>query len=142
MRILIIVGILILAQVSFGADKSPATNIDKQYKSCLSTANSNMAMKLCANEAFVAADKVLNSVYKKIVTNLKTPTSDQYNNDQNKESLKRLITAEKAWITFRDANCDLQAAQDLGGTMETLTILDCSYTTTKSRVDELLKLNL
>ena len=102
-------------------------------KVCMDKAQSNVDMKECSGNAYRAADKVLNQVYAQTVAGLKVPDLFQ----SNKEILRRLIASEKAWISFRDADCDLQGTSMLGGTGESLVISECYVEKTISRVKDL-----
>ena len=100
---------------------------------CDRSDESTIGMKMCASVDFTNADAQLNLEYKKIVSKLKQDASDEY----NKETLKRLVKAQKAWISFRDAECDLQATEMLGGTGEGLVALGCLRDLTEKRTSEL-----
>ena len=55
------------------------------------------------------------------------------------EILKRLVTAERAWIGFRDTSCNLESTSMLGGTGESNVYGDCLYRMTRQRVLDLKK---
>jgi uncharacterized protein YecT (DUF1311 family) len=57
----------------------------------------------CAEQDRAAADRSLNDVYKKLLTNLKNDPEQQRN------SKFQIIAAQRAWVTFRDAECDFRA---------------------------------
>ena len=59
-------------------------------------------------------DARLNSVYQAWTEALRHPKSDEAKDDA--EILKRLVAAERAWIDFRDKDCNLQSTSMLGGT--------------------------
>ncbi len=53
------------------------------------------------NELFIAWDKELNIIYKKILAEL--------DNSKQPKAKEQLIIAQRAWITFRDANANFHA---------------------------------
>lgn len=118
--------VLIASLVTSNAFASSSDECDKSD-------GSTIGMKMCASVEFQDADAQLNMVYKEIVQSLKKDPSDDY----SKETLRRLVKAQKAWIAFRDAECDLQSTEMLGGTGEGLVALGCLGEMTKKRTDEL-----
>lgn len=58
----------------------------------------------CAEKARVAADKVLNDTYKKLLGSLK--------DDSEKENFSRtqIVSAQRAWVAFRDAECEFRTS--------------------------------
>lgn len=66
---------------------------------------------------------------------LKHPTPDEAKDDV--EIAKRLVAAERAWIDFRDKECNLQSTSMLNGTGESNVYGECLYTMTKARVKAL-----
>lgn len=58
----------------------------------------------CAYHAYEVADQQLNDIYKKVLATVKG------------EEKNLLITAQKAWIQFRDTNCDFETFNVRGGT--------------------------
>lgn len=62
----------------------------------------------CAEKARLAADKELNDTYKKLLGNLK--------DDSEKENFSRtqIVSAQRAWVTFRDAECEFRTSLNGG----------------------------
>lgn len=85
-------------------------------------------MRICLDTQLQKADKELNAVYKQALN-----VTKQF----DVEVQERLVKAEKAWIPFRDASCELEAAQMLGGTGETVIQLGCLVDKTQKRTKEL-----
>jgi uncharacterized protein YecT (DUF1311 family) len=66
--------------------------------------DSSEASLHCAENEFSAADRSLNDAYRKVVGRLRNaPDSDQALRTQ-------IVAAQRAWITFRDAECDFRAS--------------------------------
>jgi uncharacterized protein YecT (DUF1311 family) len=105
---------------------------DARLKACIDRNSTNDGIQTCTGVAQHVADARLNSLYQSWTTALKHPAPDAAKDDA--EILKRLMAAERAWIAFRDADCDLQSTSALGGTAEATAFSDCRYTLTKARV--------
>ena len=75
-------------------------------------------------------DARLNRVYKKAMGALESP-----------ERKKQLQTAQRAWIKFRDANCDFYYDPD-GGSMARVSANQCMLTSTANRAQEIERLSL
>lgn len=116
--------------------KASVESIRAEQSACLDEATSNVGMKQCVGDAYDKADAELNTVYKEIVKKLKAKSQDE----DSAEILKRLVAAERAWITFRDTNCDLQSIEMLNGTGEGLINAGCVTEATLNRIVELQKL--
>ena len=111
--------------------------VDARQKACIDKNPSNIGMKTCTYDAYSQADQILNKVYRSVVAGLKTASPGEKVGDDEKEKLKRLIKAEQAWIAFRDAECDLQGVEMLGGTGEGLAVSGCLLELTKQRAKSL-----
>ena len=61
-------------------------------------------MKYCSQQSYQAADRQLNQVYQKVISNL------------NGEQKEILTAAQQTWIKFRDRNCDFEVYGNRGGT--------------------------
>lgn len=108
---------------------------DAQLKACVARDSSNVHIMACNSVAQVFADARLNSVYQAWVMALEHPKPDDAKDAA--EILKRLVAAERAWIGFRDNDCNLQSTSMLGGTGEPNVYGDCLYAMTKARVKAL-----
>jgi uncharacterized protein YecT (DUF1311 family) len=115
--------------------ESPAdfSVVDANLKACLAKNGSTPGVDNCNAIATAAADRRLNGVYAGLVNALKHSAVPDDARD-NPEILKRLIAAERAWIVFRDADCNYQSTVMLGGTGETNAYGACLYSQTKARV--------
>lgn len=96
---------------------------------CLEKNQSNMGMVDCANKEYLAQDKILNDTYAQLLKDLKTD-----NSEDSQEILIRIVKAERAWINFRDASCDVAGLEMLGGSGEGLVVLSCLAQMTTERV--------
>ena len=83
----------------------------------------------CAEQAYQAADKLLNANYKKLVATL----------TDNAEK-ERLVSAQRAWVSFRDKHCEFETASMRDGTGYSGYLSACLEELTKSRAEALKKL--
>jgi uncharacterized protein YecT (DUF1311 family) len=82
-------------------------------------------MNQCAAKESKAADHELNSLYKQITARLK----------DNPDAKNMLVKAQRAWIGFRDAECEFSASGVEGGSVYPLIYDNCITTQTKARVE-------
>ncbi|WP_248764780.1 lysozyme inhibitor LprI family protein [Pseudomonas protegens] len=94
-----------------------------QAYECNSTTQTDM--NLCANVQQKAADKELNALYQQINQRLK---------DQPR-SKKRLVSAQRAWVAFRDAECSFSTSGVEGGSLYPVAYSNCLTALTKARVE-------
>jgi len=78
----------------------------------------------CIGVEHKAQDRNLNAAYKALMGSLSS------------ERQKQLRTAQRAWITYRDANCDFYFDPD-GGTIARLQANECVLSMTAQRAAEL-----
>ena len=96
-------------------------------------------MTICAGKDYEKADKQLNVEYQKLrkllVERDKTADAD------GKGATDALVTAQRAWVAFRDANCAVAGFQARGGSMEPMLISSCLAEMSTRRADELRQLS-
>jgi uncharacterized protein YecT (DUF1311 family) len=90
-------------------------------------ASDQTTMDVCASEAFKKSDKQLNDLYKQIGTRLK--------DDAGKTKL--LVTAQRAWVTFRDAECAFSASGVTGASVYPMIHSMCLDGLTQTRTKDL-----
>ncbi|MGC5702170.1 DUF1311 domain-containing protein [Pseudomonas sp. NFXW11] len=90
-----------------------------------SNAPTQADLNLCANAQSKAADKQLNALYQQINQRLK---------DQP-HSKKLLVSAQRAWVAFRDAECGFSTSGVEGGSLYPLAYSQCITAVTKTRVE-------
>ena len=79
----------------------------------------------CSGTAFAAADKTLNAAYRSLIATL-TPGGQQ-----------RLRDAQRAWVAFRDRECDFRSNGADGGSAAPMVAADCRTTLTQARTKDL-----
>jgi uncharacterized protein YecT (DUF1311 family) len=113
---------------------APASNSQDSSRNCLDL-QTQTEMNICAQEDFQAADKELNTKYKQ-ARDL-TRKRDEGSDVELKGADEALVRAQRAWIAYRDAQCDSAAFQSRGGSMQPLVLSSCKANLTRARVKEL-----
>jgi uncharacterized protein YecT (DUF1311 family) len=98
------------------------------FQSCYDHAANNHALIRCADMEYRHYDRLLNQNYRLLMQAL--PPREQV----------RLREAQRAWIRFRDLECDFEGYEMRGGSGEPLLVLGCKAELTKRRVRELKQL--
>lgn len=121
---------VVLACTALAASAQDAA-LSPQYASCMDKSGGvTMNMIDCIVAETSRQDARLNRVYKKAMGTLESP-----------ERKKQLQTAQRAWIKFRDANCDFYYDPD-GGSMARVSANQCMLTSTANRAQEIERFNL
>jgi uncharacterized protein YecT (DUF1311 family) len=84
-------------------------------------------MNACAGQELRIADAALNASYSAILQRLK----------QNAGARNKLLTAERAWMAFRDAECAFVTSGVDGGSIAPMVGLDCRANLTRRRQKDL-----
>ena len=82
-------------------------------------------MRFCASQEFEEADRALNAAYRELTERL------------DEEPLAILKRSQRAWVSFRDAECEFQAYWTKGGTASPQIGTQCMATLTQARVKQL-----
>ncbi|OWV31283.1 lysozyme inhibitor LprI family protein [Halomonas campaniensis] len=96
----------------------------QSHDDCLESAVTTVDIVACITEEFEREDKRLNDNYQQLRSQL---------SDSRKE---QLLTAQRAWIAYKEANCDFYANPE-GGTLARISANACVLTETTNRADEL-----
>ncbi|MGI4756204.1 MAG: lysozyme inhibitor LprI family protein [Janthinobacterium lividum] len=124
-----------VGQATQGQGSSEFAAIDARRNACIARDGSNAHLMACNSVVQALVDARLNSVYQAWVEALKHSKPDEAKD--NAEILNRLVAAERAWIDFRDKDCNLQSTSMLNGSGESNVYGDCLYAMTKARVKAL-----
>lgn len=92
-------------------------------------------MNICASRDYDAADKALNAEYQTVRKIL--AERDNTANDLGKGAVDALVAAQRAWIAYRDANCEAVGFQARGGSMEPMLVSSCLAEMSRKRAEEL-----
>ena len=103
-----------------------------------SNAVTQMDMNICADRDYQEADTALNAAYKKALAATRAMDDELKDMGENYvgavEALKR---AQRAWIGYRDGQCELAGFEARGGSMEPMLVSGCLADLTRKRTDEL-----
>lgn len=84
-------------------------------------------LNVCAAETYARADTVLNERWQQLVRSL----------SRQPRRVEVLRTAQRAWIRFRDAQCEFEGLEFDGGSMQPMVELLCMADLTEQRANEL-----
>lgn len=117
------IGILLLAAMQSAV-------ADPLEDACYDRDHSQQAMNMCAGDAFERADQELNRHWREI--------TDHFSGDE--EARRLLLEAQRAWLRYRDAQCELDSMHSRGGSMWPMLISGCKAQLTRQRNAELANL--
>ncbi|WP_374831049.1 lysozyme inhibitor LprI family protein [Paenochrobactrum pullorum] len=92
-----------------------------------STVTDQTSMTKCAQDELYQADHKLNQLYQTIEKRLADAT----------ESKALLISAQRAWIAFRDSECNFSTSGTQGGSVHPMMLAMCKASLTKARNQQL-----
>jgi uncharacterized protein YecT (DUF1311 family) len=92
-------------------------------------------MNLCAELDWQVADAELNDAYAAVIAMMQNIDAETTPIGVTEEA--RLREAQRAWVAFRDATCDVAGYAMRGGSAEPLLIYGCMMTLSAERADEL-----
>jgi len=92
---------------------------------CDRSDDSQQMMTICASEDFSAADAKLNETYQNLISG----------SDANTGNL--LQSAQRAWIVFRDAECQYATAGSEHGSIHPMEVSACLTRLTNDRINQL-----
>lgn len=90
----------------------------------------------CASQDQHRVERRLNVVYQKLLKRLREPDATD---EENSEIRQKVITAQKAWVVFREADCDAQYEMYKTGTVRTVIYIACMRAHAERRIKELEK---
>ena len=87
--------------------------------------DSQQMMNICAAEDYQAADAKLNQAYQDLISS------------DDADDKKLLQAAQRAWISFRDAECAHSTAASSGGSIHAMEVSQCLTRLTNDRIQQL-----
>lgn len=122
-------GAWVLATPTLADDKPDCSNPLDQY-----------SLSYCAAVDYENADAELNRLWPEVVAAAKS--NDEYVGEMARArgvptTLEALRTAQHAWIAFRDAQCEYEAYEVFGGTMQPMVGSLCLARLTNERIEVL-----
>jgi uncharacterized protein YecT (DUF1311 family) len=94
---------------------------------CDRSDESQAGMNICAHKDYEVADAKLNETYGEVMKRL----------SDDPDGRKLLQAAQRAWIAFRDAECDFSTADSQGGSIHPMLMLGCLQGLTEARTEQL-----
>jgi uncharacterized protein YecT (DUF1311 family) len=104
-----------------------------------SNAVTQQDMNICQQQVWQESDERLNAVYAETVAILQERDAEFPLDGASEED--RLRAAQRAWVAFRDANCDAAGYLMRGGSAEPLLVFGCMHQMTEARIVELTQLS-
>ncbi len=96
-------------------------------------------MNTCAADDFGKADAELNGLWETVIAGAKR--LDEGLNDGQPGYEETLRQGQRAWLEYRDRQCDLEGFDVRGGSMEPMVRLTCLAIMTRERIKELQETN-
>jgi uncharacterized protein YecT (DUF1311 family) len=94
---------------------------------CDRSDDSQIGMSICAGADYQAADAELTKTYGELMKRLADDAEDR----------KLLHAAQRAWIAFRDAECDFSTNDSKNGTIHPMLVMNCFESLTIERTKQL-----
>jgi uncharacterized protein YecT (DUF1311 family) len=121
--------VLLFGWFSHAALAEEDVGLSKRFSRCMDSAGGTTSgMVDCISTEAKQQDVRLNKAYKELMATL------------SPERKKQLQEAQRAWIKFRDANCDFYYDPE-GGSLARVSANDCMMSSTARRAKELESLN-
>lgn len=96
----------------------------------------NMELDQCAGRAFKAADAELNVIWPKVLAAIDSMGADMPA-DAARDWKTAMIDAQRAWVTFKEDDCNTVQYEWYGGSGASLAVTSCLYHHTAARVADL-----
>ncbi|WP_149195397.1 lysozyme inhibitor LprI family protein [Luteimonas suaedae] len=93
---------------------------------CYSKAQSQAELTACSEHDLKPVDDELNKLYREMEARL----------EDDDDTKKLLIDAQRKWMAFRDAECNLSAARSSGGSAYPMNFNNCATDLTQRRVND------
>lgn len=94
---------------------------------CNRNDQSQTGLNICADTDYKAADQKLNQTYGRIIKRL----------SGDRETIKLLQSSQRAWIAFRDAECDFRTSASRDGSIHPMEAALCLRDLTEERTKAL-----
>lgn len=111
--------------VTIGSTPPGLSQIHLAQKLNCNNAQTQSDINQCAQLSYQNADKKLNQVYKQLLPKLSGSRK------------QKLITAQQAWIRFKDSSCEFERSGYEGGSIAPTIYFGCLETATNQRTKQL-----
>ena len=135
--------LLLLSLSGLTPQSTPKQSSPKRSKGACDEAMSQMEMNQCFGDQYHKADAHLNAVYRKVIDLMEKDLSGAVAKGDGdwkthaETEIQKLKATEKAWIQYRDLNCDAAKFENEGGSIVPMTWAICMTTVTEHRIDDL-----
>ena len=114
-----------MATPSIASPTFAATNLQLAQRPNCNNPQTQSEMNICASIAYQNADRKLNQVYRQLLPKLSASRK------------QKLISAQQAWIKFRDSSCEFERSAYEGGSMAPMIYGFCLAAVTEQRTKDL-----
>jgi uncharacterized protein YecT (DUF1311 family) len=114
-----------MATRGIASPTSAATNLQLAQRPNCNNPQTQSEMNICASIAYQNADRKLNQVYRQLLPKLSASRK------------QKLISAQQAWIKFRDSSCEFETSAYEGGSMAPMIYGFCLADVTEQRTKDL-----
>ncbi|OAP43336.1 hypothetical protein AU381_27500 [Sinorhizobium glycinis] len=126
-------GLLFILVGSAFAQEQPEVDCQK--------AVTQMDLNICADQEYQAADAELNKIYREAIAAMQETDKELGAIDvAYVGAVEALKKAQRAWIGYRDGQCELAGFEARGGSMEPMLVSGCLAELTRKRTAELKEL--
>ncbi|CCE96859.1 hypothetical protein SFHH103_02364 [Sinorhizobium fredii HH103] len=124
---------LLLVLATSGFAQEPEVDCQK--------AETQRDLNMCADQEYQAADADLNKAYRKAIAAMQETDKELGGIDAAYVgAVEALKKAQRAWIGYRDGQCELAGFEARGGSMEPMLVSGCLAELTRKRTAELKEL--
>ena len=129
-RLPLTLAVLVLLAGAATAQEEPEIDCDN--------AMAQVEMNICADRDYQAADAELNAAYKEAMAAAREMDEEARSmGEQYVGAVDALKRAQRAWIGYRDGQCELAGFEARGGSMEPMLVSGCLADLTRKRTAEL-----
>ncbi|MDJ0560233.1 MAG: lysozyme inhibitor LprI family protein [Microcystis sp. M53599_WE4] len=114
-----------MATRGIASPTSAATNLQLAQRPNCNNPQTQSEMNICASIAYQNADRKLNQVYRQLLPKLSASRK------------QKLISAQQAWIKFRDSSCEFERSAYEGGSLAPMIYGFCLADVTEQRTKDL-----
>jgi len=114
-----------MATRGIASPTSAATNLQLAQRPNCNNPQTQSEMNICASIAYQNADRKLNQVYRQLLPKLSASRK------------QKLISAQQAWIKFRDSSCEFERSAYEGGSIAPMIYGFCLADVTEQRTKDL-----
>jgi uncharacterized protein YecT (DUF1311 family) len=114
-----------MATRGIASPTSAATNLQLAQRPNCNNPQTQSEMNICASIAYQNADRKLNQVYRQLLPKLSASRK------------QKLISAQQAWIKFRDSSCEFETSAYEGGSIAPMIYGFCLADVTEQRSKDL-----